>query len=363
MGKRVSAKDMLTAGRARPPRDSPPEQPIIPAPPVLDLLVDESTSRLGDLSTDRLLDETTSSHVDGATSAPSDQASSELVSLETGSPGDELTSPPVDQVTSSPLVDVAEQNGAIVPAKPDAETSGLVAPSDTPTTRVDELVVEPGGDAERSAPGEPVDESTNQLGDQATNSPVDQWTSELVDARIDERVVDGPSSGKLVDQLTSSLVDESTGALVDSTTDRLIDRSPAELVPQLALAPVAADEPVKAELAATQPLVTNSPSRRVPKPPPAVERVSVAKAPVGEPTGTYQRLTVFLTPAQRSWLKNTGRQLPVEGLSVSDIVRLAVNRLSVDVSQGLHLVEELTALAHADAQTMAGRRNRGLPPI
>ena len=81
------------------------------------------------------------------------------------------------------------------------------------------------------------------------------------------------------------------------------------------------------------------------------------------PTGTYQRLTVFLTPAQRSWLKTTGRQLPVEGLSVSDIVRLAVNRLRAEVGRGLPLVEELAALAHSDAQTMTGRRNRGLPPI
>jgi len=80
-------------------------------------------------------------------------------------------------------------------------------------------------------------------------------------------------------------------------------------------------------------------------------------------TATYQRLTVFLTPEQRSWLKLTGRQLPVDGLSVSDIVRLAVTRLSADVAEGLPLVQELVAQAHIEAQLMTGRRNRGMPII
>jgi len=84
---------------------------------------------------------------------------------------------------------------------------------------------------------------------------------------------------------------------------------------------------------------------------------------VSEATGRYERLTVFLTPAQRQWLKRTGRQMPVEGLSVSDIVRLAVNRLSADVNAGLPLVDELTSQAYGEAETMAGRRNRGLPPV
>ena len=119
--------------------------------------------------------------------------------------------------------------------------------------------------------------------------------------------------------------------------------------------------------APTQKTVTKSAATRAvrptPKQPSAPALAHAAPLGVGEPTGTYQRVTVFLTPAQRSWLKSTGRQLPVEGLSVSDIVRLAITRLSLDVSQGLPLVEELTALAHTDAQTMAGRRNRGLPPM
>lgn len=79
-------------------------------------------------------------------------------------------------------------------------------------------------------------------------------------------------------------------------------------------------------------------------------------------SATYQRATVFLTPDQRRWLKDTSRALPVEGLSASDVVRLAVTRLRQDVESGLPLVDVLTAQAHKEAETMSGRRNRGLPP-
>lgn len=77
---------------------------------------------------------------------------------------------------------------------------------------------------------------------------------------------------------------------------------------------------------------------------------------------TYQRTTVFLTPDQRRWLKQISKALPVEGLSASDVVRLAVNRLQQDVNGGLPLVEALTSQAHLEAVTLVGRRNRGLPP-
>ena len=79
-------------------------------------------------------------------------------------------------------------------------------------------------------------------------------------------------------------------------------------------------------------------------------------------SGTYQRTTVFLTPDQRRWLKHTTKALPVDGLSASDVVRLAINRLHQDVDGGLALVDALTAQAHAEAATLTGRRNRGLPP-
>jgi hypothetical protein len=72
-------------------------------------------------------------------------------------------------------------------------------------------------------------------------------------------------------------------------------------------------------------------------------------------------MTVFLTPEQRRWLKDTAHSLP-EGLSVSDLVRLAVNRLRQDVEEELPLVELLTSQAYGEAAILSGRRNRGLPP-
>lgn len=73
-------------------------------------------------------------------------------------------------------------------------------------------------------------------------------------------------------------------------------------------------------------------------------------------------MTVFLTADQRRWLKTTARTLPVDGLSASDVVRLAVNRLRQDLDGGLGLVEALSLQAHQEAATHPGRRNRGLPP-
>lgn len=82
--------------------------------------------------------------------------------------------------------------------------------------------------------------------------------------------------------------------------------------------------------------------------------------PTTSATPTYQRATIFLTPEQRRWLKDTARGLP-EGLSGSDLVRLALNRLRRDVAGGLPLVEELSAQAHSEVGVLTGRRNRGLP--
>lgn len=77
---------------------------------------------------------------------------------------------------------------------------------------------------------------------------------------------------------------------------------------------------------------------------------------------TYERVTTFFTADQRRWLKDTSRSLPVDGLSASDIVRLAVSRLRDDINGGLGLVEALSAQAYREAATHPGRRNRGLPP-
>lgn len=77
----------------------------------------------------------------------------------------------------------------------------------------------------------------------------------------------------------------------------------------------------------------------------------------------YQRATVFLRPDQRGWLKETARALPVEGLSASDVVRLALDELRRQMGEGtIDLLSTLTAQAHEEATTLPGRRNRGLPP-
>lgn len=77
-------------------------------------------------------------------------------------------------------------------------------------------------------------------------------------------------------------------------------------------------------------------------------------------TERYQKASAFLTPDQRRWLKATARGLP-EGLSASDLVRLALDQLRAAVEDGLPLVETLITRAHADAERFTGRRNRGLP--
>ncbi len=95
----------------------------------------------------------------------------------------------------------------------------------------------------------------------------------------------------------------------------------------------------------------------------AEELGNQAPGPLVAESLTYQRSTVFLTPEQRRWLKDTARSLPADGLSASDIVRLALVRLRAAVDEGdLELLEALTEQAHEEAQRLAGRRNRGLPP-
>ena len=131
---------------------------------------------------------------------------------------------------------------------------------------------------------------------------------------------------QLDDQTSKRLGDTATSAVNDQTTKRLDDQM-------------------------VRPNTSSSADRELERQPQAT----------GKPAATYQRATVFLTPAQRQWLKLTARQLP-EGLSASDMVRLAISRLSTDVTDGLDLVSHLTDQAHSDAEVFSGRRNRGLPP-
>ena len=76
---------------------------------------------------------------------------------------------------------------------------------------------------------------------------------------------------------------------------------------------------------------------------------------------TYAKVAVSLTPELRRWVKTTPAALGVEGLSSSDLVRLALTRLRADVEDGLALTDLLIEQAHAEAQQLTGRRNRGLP--
>jgi hypothetical protein len=90
-----------------------------------------------------------------------------------------------------------------------------------------------------------------------------------------------------------------------------------------------------------------------------VRRTGVERGRLG--TERYEKTSAFVTPEQRQWLRTTARGLP-EGLSASDLVRLALDQLQEAVDNGFGLVQALTERAHLDAQQrFEGRRNRGLP--
>src|SRR5512144_2048604 len=78
------------------------------------------------------------------------------------------------------------------------------------------------------------------------------------------------------------------------------------------------------------------------------------------PRATYRSVHLNLTPELRTWLKAKGRSLP-DGLSMSDVCRLALNRLREQVPDDVELVELLTKQAHEEARTLTGRRFRGMP--
>lgn len=86
-----------------------------------------------------------------------------------------------------------------------------------------------------------------------------------------------------------------------------------------------------------------------------------AGAGAGPARVTYVRSTVSLTPDQQRWVRSTTRALDTDGLSGSDLVRLALARLRRDVDDGLPLLDLLVDQAHAEAEHHTGRRNRGLP--
>ena len=95
-----------------------------------------------------------------------------------------------------------------------------------------------------------------------------------------------------------------------------------------------------------------------------------SSAPVPTTTQeTYERITVYLRPAQRAWLEEVldkevrdAKGKPIKSISVSDIIRLAIDRLQGAVQdENYPLLQELIWAANRDAETFAGRKNWGLP--
>lgn len=341
MGKRVSAKDMLSAGRARPPRESLAEQPVIPAAVQL---MDQSPSHAVVLSTSEEDDQTAGRSLHLVTSSPdNDQGTSGLHDRSTKPLGDEASDSAARETTSeqdAQTTSSSEQAAGLTATKPPAEPA-------PPTGLAPDVELED----RTTSPVVATQESV--MPEQASSAPVAQAPSALADqvasALMDESTVEPTvrTTSQVDAQLLADRRRQDSEQLVDLTT-----REPSN--------PPTHDQ--VADVSVPAAAIPNK--RRVPRPAGTAHPApAFAPAAVGEPTGTYQRVTVFLTPAQRTWLKTTGRQLPVDGLSVSDIVRLAVTRLSEAVSKGLPLLEELTTQAYSDAQTMTGRRNRGLPPL
>lgn len=79
---------------------------------------------------------------------------------------------------------------------------------------------------------------------------------------------------------------------------------------------------------------------------------------------SYVKAGFFIRPDQRAWLNEVAARAKldgIDGLSASDVVRLALTRLQAEVGEGLVLTDELVAQAHAEAEQFPGRKNRGLP--
>ena len=188
--------------------------------------------------------------------------------------------------------------------------------------------------AGRKRPPTAAETGTKALDDQATTQPDVQATKPL-----DDQV-----SGPLSDSTTRASSVQATEPLDDQATSQPDVQATKPL-----------DDQVSGPLSdsTTKPLDSHGNK--------STKELSTQPELNGHPAATYQRVTVFLTPAQRQWLKLTAKQLP-DGLSASDVVRLAISRLTLDVTDGWDLVTNLTDQAHSDAEIFSGRRNRGLPP-
>lgn len=170
--------------------------------------------------------------------------------------------------------------------------------------------------------------------------------TDLATKRLDAKAPGGP-----VAQVTERSDDSTTALLSDQTTERLEDQTPERLGHQ---APSRLDAATPRSLGAQASARLDDSTVR------SLDAAATRRADDQSPSPTYQRATVFFTPQQRQWMKQVSRDLP-DGLSMSDVVRLAVSRLQDDVTRGLNLVPALAEQAHADAEVFTGRRNRGLP--
>lgn len=135
--------------------------------------------------------------------------------------------------------------------------------------------------------------------------------------------------------------------------------SPSEMLGRSRARQSQADQPPSDEAATSEP-VDESTSTPVDSLIAAITNVSAG----GSPAATrYQKTAVFFAPHQRDWLRTVSRELP-EGLSTSDVVRLAVERLMAEVeSGGLGLQPALVAQARQEAGRYAGRRNSGVKQL
>lgn len=81
----------------------------------------------------------------------------------------------------------------------------------------------------------------------------------------------------------------------------------------------------------------------------------------------YVKTSFFIRPGQRTWLNTVVARAKLDGLdgiSASDVVRLALRKLEIQCTDGLDshvLFDQLIEQAHVEADLFPGRKNRGLP--
>jgi hypothetical protein len=101
----------------------------------------------------------------------------------------------------------------------------------------------------------------------------------------------------------------------------------------------------------------------VPEPPAAPPESVVPVAETPKPLA-YVKTSVFVTPDQRTWLNEVVARAKldgIDGISASDVVRLALARLRAETGETLVLTDELVRQAYDEVERFPGRKNRGLP--